>query len=204
MKKKIILNYPHLFLLCITIVSAWLVLYFIRKDIYNYKMLATIGLLALAWLPIFLTSALKIKIPPVVVIFYYYFLVLSIFFGVILGFYLLVPWYDNFNHLVAGALLVLLGIFIAARLDNVGYLRFPALLTYGLFFAGFCAGAWEIVEHIIMRFLEPRAAAPADTIVDLIMNMLGAFAVVVLAVIDAKVYRHKHLEKLLKKFENQP
>src|SRR5690554_2255010 len=102
MKKKIILNYPHLFLLCITIVSAWLVLYFIRKDIYNYKMLATIGLLALAWLPTFLTSALKIKIPPVVVIFYYYFLVLSIFFGVILGFYLLVPWYDNFNHLVAG------------------------------------------------------------------------------------------------------
>ncbi|HHZ18701.1 MAG TPA: hypothetical protein PKO39_07915 [Bacilli bacterium] len=206
MKKKIILDYPRLFLMIITAVAIWLIIYFAREGMYNYKLLAAAGLVASAWLPNLIAALLKVRIPNVVVIVYYYFLVLTILLGIILGFYRIISWYDDFTHFLAGALLVLLGIFIATRLDNVGFLKFSLLLTYGLFFAGFCVGIWEIVEYVLVRTVMPAGSyspARSEVVIDLIMNALGAFMVVILLTLDARAYGHKYLERLLRKFTHE-
>ncbi|MCK9536706.1 MAG: hypothetical protein M0R05_03885 [Bacilli bacterium] len=205
MKKKVIFNYPNLILLFITVISVWLIIYFIKRNIFNYKFLATFLFFGLAWLAVVVSKIFKIKIPSVIIISYYFFLILSLFFGVILGFYFIFPWYDDFNHFLAGALLTLFGIFIIAKLDNVGYLKFSLLLTYSLFFAGFCGGLWEIIEFMIDRVFNydiqrVGTTGVANTIVDLIMNLLGSIIIVFLLIIDDKVYKNKYLEKLLKKY----
>lgn len=205
MKKKVILNYPNLLRFLITIISLWLLIFFIRQDAFNYKFMAAAALLALTWLPFGVEKLFKIKIPVVIILVYFYFLILSLIGGVIFGLYIIFPWYDDFNHFLAGGLLTLLGIYIVSKLDNIGYLKFSLVVTYALFFAGFCAGIWEVSEFIISRIFafdiqRVDVTGVNDTIIDIIMSFLGSAVILTLLFIDNKLYDNKYLEKLLKKF----
>ena len=116
MKKKIILDYPRLFLMIITAVAIWLIIYFAREGMYNYKLLAAAGLVASAWLPNLIAALLKVRIPNVVVI-VLYFLVLLCRSPV----YRIISWYDDFTHW-PGAISPARS--SSRRLDNVGFLKF--------------------------------------------------------------------------------
>ena len=202
---KVIFNYKNLLLGIITILCIWLVMYFVREDIYNYKFLATFALLGLAWAIVIIDKLLKLKLPTFMYAGYYYFIILSVFIGGILGFNDLFPWFDNLQHFLAGAALTIVGIYIIVKLDNIGYLKFSIIILFSLFFVGFCKAVWEITEFTIDRVFsldiqKVEESGITNTIVDIIMGFLGSFVIILLLLIDNKAYKNKYLEKLIKMF----
>jgi len=205
MKKKIIFNYPNLTLALINIFSLWIIMYFIRVNNYDYHFLAAIALLGVSWLMVIASRIFNIKIPNVMYLVFYAFVILALMFGALLDFYTVFHWYDDFMHFSAGILLSILGIFIIVKLDNIGYLKFSVLLTFMIFFVGFSTAIWEIIEFTIDTVfnLDVQRVAESgvtNTMLDIIMGLLGALVIVILLIIDNAFYKNKFLEKLIKKF----
>ena len=201
MKKKIILDYPRLFLVVITAVAIWLIIYFAREGMYNnYKPLAAKrGLVASAWLPSLIAALLKVRIPDVVVIVYYYFLILTIFCsGIILGFYGSSPVCDASALPSRGAVSPAPGS-SSRRGSTTSVSEVLTAFDLRVVSRGFCVGIWEIVEYVLVRTVMPGGSyspARSEVVIDLIMNALGAFMVVILLTLDARAYGHKYLERL--------
>ena len=205
MKMKVIFNYKNLFLAIITLMSLWLIFFFIKESIFNYKFLATLAMLGLAWAIVVFDKIFKLRIPSFMYNAYYYFLIISIFLGGILGLNDLIFWYDMLQHFIAGIFLSFIVIFIIVRLDNIGYLKFSLIVLFVLFFVGFSKAVWELTEFTIDRIFnldiqKVEASGITNTMVDIIMGFLGSFVVIILLLVDNAVYNNKYLELLIKRF----
>lgn len=93
-----------------------------------------------------------------------------------LDYYWTVAWYDVMMHFLGGAWVVLFALWVC-RMPFAR--KLPGLVTFQnlLLFALLVGVAWEIHE-LVLRFADPsRPEYLSDTILDLVMDMLGAAAV---------------------------
>ena len=174
------------------------------EGMYNYKLLAAAGLVASAWLPNLIAALLKVRIPNVVVIVYYFSSLQSCS-----GSSSALP-----DHLLVRRFHALpsRGAISPARdlhRDAARQRRFSEVLTafdLRVVFRGL------LRRHLGNRRIRPcshrhagRSYSPArsEVVIDLIMNALGAFMVVILLTLDARAYGHKYLERLLRKFTHE-
>ena len=164
-------------------------------------------------MPGLLAHRVKIQIPSRMLIFYTIFLYCAIYLGEVRSFYYHVPHWDTVLHTFSGAMLAALGFSVITLLDKTE--RIPMIMS-PLFVAifTFCFAVtlgvfWEIYEYTADGLLRMNMqkfaledgtqlvghAALGDTMKDLIVDCLGAFAVSVGGYISLR-YQKGWIEKV--------
>ena len=161
------------------------------------------GILAMM-LPGFLKRKIRLNIPDIMLITYVLFLFCAIYLGEIRNFYHRVPHWDTILHTFSGVALGALGFSIVDLLNNSGSVSFSLSPLFVALFA-FCFALtlgviWEIFEFSLDFFLGTNAqthslktgepligqAALMDTMKDLIVDAIGAFAMSVIGYVSLK------------------
>lgn len=155
-----------------------------------------------------------IEIPRVMFLLYIAFLYCAIFLGEVRSFYYNVPHWDTILHTFSGVMLGALGFSMIAVFNNTE--RIPLNLSplfiavFAFCFALALGGVWEIYEFTMdvvfgtnmQKFaIENGAdlvgqAALADTMKDIIVDAVGAFAMSVIGYVSLK-YKKGWVEKLM-------
>jgi len=164
-------------------------------------------------LPGIIEQKISIQIPSNMMILYILFIYASTFLGEVRSFYYRVPHFDTLLHVFSGAMIAILGFSIISILNNSD--RIPVTLSpafvacFTFCFALALGGVWEIYEFLadgvlgtnMQKFaLEDGTAligrfAVVDTMKDIIVDAIGAFAISVLGYISLK-YKKGWIEKL--------
>ena len=167
-----------------------------------------LGLLVLS-LPSIAEKKWKLSIPHFIYIMYYIFLYCAIFLGEVLSFYYLVPHWDVILHSFSGAMLGALGFILVSWLNDakqVSVSLSPAFVALFAFcFALTCGTLWEIYEYTfdgllglnMQKFTTADGVVLAghdalrDTMKDVIVDGVSAFAVALLGYIRLKTAKHR-------------
>ena len=102
------------------------------------------------------------------------FLILSLFFGKVLNFYRIVPFWDKILHIISGFILYPWGLYLYKKLkgnaDNT-ILKF----AFGILFSISCALLWEVWEFAgdSLFHLNSQNNSLFDTMLDMIMGCVG-------------------------------
>ncbi len=106
---------------------------------------------------------------------------------------LFAPYYDKLTHLVSSVTVALLSTVLAAFAEHRGLARLtkPALIVFVLTFTLAAGAAWEIYEFVIDQILGTSLQlGNTDTMVDLIMDLIGATIVAaVIAIVPESVQK---------------
>ena len=182
------------------------------KGDYVLMLLQSIfGVIAML-LPRFLRRRAKINIPSVMMIAYAVFLYSAIYLGEVRAFYYQVRHWDTILHTFSGAALGALGFSIVSLLNKSESITFELSPVFVAMFA-FCFAVtlgviWEIYEYTMDYFIHTNMQKYAfetgelligqealiDTMKDLVVDALGAFAVSVIGFISLK-YDKKWLDR---------
>jgi len=174
------------------------------KSDYTLMLLQCIfGVLAML-LPGYLRSKVRLNIPNAMMIAYAVFLYCGIYLGEVRNFYYNVPHWDTILHIFSGAALGALGFSIVSLLNKPKSASFSLSPVFVAIFA-FCFALalgviWEIYEFLMDSILNTNMqkyalesgelligqAALADTMKDLIVDAIGAFAMSVIGYISLK------------------
>ncbi len=174
-----------------------------------------LGIVAML-LPGMLQKRVGLLIPSGMLMLYALFLYCAIYLGEVRSFYYNVPHWDSILHAFSGALLGALGFSFVTLLNNTD--RFDVHLspifvaTFALCFAMALGVVWEVYEYLadvimgtnMQKFgtedgtLFVGQAALADTMKDLIVDTVGAFAMSVIGYISLK-FKKGWVENLLVK-----
>ncbi|HOI59399.1 MULTISPECIES: hypothetical protein [unclassified Methanoculleus] len=107
--------------------------------------------------------------------------------GHVAGYYIsLAPYYDKLTHLVSSATIALIAFFIVALADRRGEVRLtiPVAVVFILITTLAAGAAWEIYEFVADEVFDTGLQhGNTDTMVDLIMDLVGAAIVAVFAAI---------------------
>ncbi len=94
-----------------------------------------------------------LELTPGLHLFYTAYILLSIFFGSIIGFYSLLPWWDTFLHFLSGVLFSLVGLILFFSIlddEQAGRRIRPAVpILFALFFTAACGVVWEFYEFTV-------------------------------------------------------
>ena len=99
---------------------------------------------------------------------------------------LFAPYYDKLTHLVSSVTVALLAFFAAILADHQGDLRLtrPAIIIFILIFTLAAGAAWEIYEFTCDQVFGTNLQhGNTDTMVDLIVDLIGAAIVAIFAAI---------------------
>ncbi|NLD26877.1 MAG: hypothetical protein GX661_05915, partial [Acholeplasmataceae bacterium] len=132
MKKKFIFHYPNLIISIITIISLLILVGYFRKGLFTMDFFVVLVFLGFSWFIFLADFLLKLRIPTLLYNLYLFFVIITVFCGHLLDFYIIFSWYNRFTHYLGGILAFLLGLYVIVRLDNIGYLKFSLVLTYAL------------------------------------------------------------------------
>lgn len=164
-------------------------------------------------LPSLLSRKWKIVVPDVICILYYVFLYCAIFLGEVFEFYYLVPHWDTVLHAFSGAMLGALGFELVDFLNRDGGVKVslsPLFTAVFAFSFALCIGAlWEVYEFSFDALLGlnmqkhttadgvPLVGTEAllDTMKDLIVDAIAAFAVVTVGFLQNTVLRRRSAEE---------
>jgi hypothetical protein len=182
-----------------------------RKLKSDYLLMLTqcaLGLLVMM-LPSMLSRRWRIVLPDVIVVLYYIFLYCAIFLGEIFDFYDRIPHWDTILHAFSGAMLGALGFALVDFLNRDRGTRVslsPFFVALFAFSFALAAGAlWEIYEFSFDALLGLNmqkhttaegtvlvgAKALSDTMEDLIVDGIAAFAVAVIGFVqNTALLRH--------------
>ena len=133
----------------------------------------------------------KWVVPKPIAISYYIFLIASVIFGELFHFYYLIPNWDAYLHVFSGGLLAVAGFSVLYLLGDVQKPLVASL--FALFFALSAGLVWEIYEFAVDGFLGMNMQkfalkdgtellgrlALMDTMVDLVVDAVGALVVAV-------------------------
>jgi len=190
------------------------------KGDYTLMLLQCIfGVLAMM-LPGYLRSKVRLNIPNAMMIAYAVFLYCGIYLGEVRNFYFNVPHWDTILHMFSGAALGALGFSFVSLLNKPESASFSLSPVFVAIFA-FCFALalgviWEIYEFLMDSILKTNMqkyamesgemligqAALTDTMKDLIVDAIGAFAVSVIGYISIK-YNKGWLERIhIRRLEN--
>ena len=146
----------------------------------------TLGIFTITFLPIFLGSRFKVKIPPIFDLLAVIFIFASLFLGEVRGYYVRFWWWDLVLHTSSGFLLGILGFLLVYVLNEkeeldldlnasfVALFAFAFAISFGVF--------WEIFEYFMdaMFGTNMQKSGLQDTMWDLIVNSMGALVISIL------------------------
>lgn len=133
------------------------------------------------------------------------FIIMAMYFGNILDFYEIVPYYDKILHTASGIIIGIMSIVIYAhftkdyfeRINSRFMLLFCILLTLAL------AGGWEIWEYTTDKIfgLMSQRNSLDDTMTDIICGTIGGIIALIPIYRFLKGYKNKFLEFIIKEIE---
>ncbi len=189
----------------------------VKTDYILMLLQCLLGIVAF-FMPNIITRKTKIVIPSNMYIVYVVFLYAAIFLGEIGNFFYRIPHWDTILHICSGAMLGALGfsfVNILNKNEKVHVELAPIFVAlFALGFAITLGVLWEIYEFTFDGLLGVNMqkfaledgtqlvgrAALADTMEDLIVDSIGAFAMSLLGYISLK-YKKGWIEKLLIKIK---
>lgn len=200
MKKKLILNYPNLFLTFLTILNTYLLIYFYRRPnslelIYN-----TLALIFLLWSMVAINKFFKLKIANFIFIIYYLHLTINILIGVIFKINDFVPLYHYLSLMITGIIFYIFGLYLIVKIDNIGYLKFSVINFFSLFFAISLTTIIEVLKYLVLKITGIIIFNYVNNINTFIFIIFGAIITSIIAFMDYKYYKSEQLEKILKYF----
>lgn len=188
-------------------VGIGLVVFLYRRDWENVFLTVLVLLLTLA--PAFLLRRYHIYTPPEFQLISAAFVFLSLFLGSARDYYYHYWWWDIVLHTSSGFLLGIVGfltLFLLNQTDRLPDGIRPAFLCFfGVTFAVFLGVLWEIFEFVIdlvmpSQNMQSRETGVADTMVDLIVDTLGAVIVGVMGWIYTRTGRYSFIADGVRKF----
>ena len=194
-------------------------LFFKIKSDYLLMFLQCLLGIAVMSLPSILNKKWNIVLPTTVCILYYVFLYCAIFLGEVFKFYYIVPHWDTLMHAFSGAMLGALGFELVDFLNKDSHVKVSLSPFFVSLFA-FCfalamGSLWEIYEFAFDSFLGLNMQkhttwediplvgrlALADTMKDIIIDAIAAFAV---AAIGFVTNRKKRKDPIAATFKEAP
>ena len=184
----------------------------VKGDYVLMLLQCCVGLIAML-IPRVLIRRIQLNVPTAMLVVYAVFLYCAIYLGEVRNFYFIVPQWDTILHIFSGAALGALGFSIVSILNKSETFHlslspvFVALFAFG--FAVSLGVIWEIYEFAADSILKTNMqkfalesgekligqAALADTMKDLIVDMIGAFVVSIIGYVSMK-YENGWLERL--------
>jgi len=183
------------------------------KSDYALMLLQCIFGVFAMFVPGLLMHRFRLSIPSGMIVAYALFLYCAIYLGEVRNFYFIIPHWDTILHAFSGAAIGALGFSIVSLLNKSETVAFSLSPVFVALFA-FCFAialgvVWEIYEFSIDYFLNTNMqkyalesgeqlvgqAALTDTMKDLIVDAIGAFAISVIGYISLK-YNKGWLDRL--------
>jgi hypothetical protein len=150
--------------------------------------LLTVLVIALTALPRWL-KRVHVDVPPEFQLVAAAFVFCAIFLGTSLGFYGRFLWWDTALHTTSGCLLGLVGFIAVFLINGTDHrpegMRVSLVAIFGFMFAVTLGVFWEIYEFIADNLIpgldmQVVATGPNDTMIDMIVNTIGAAVVALL------------------------
>jgi hypothetical protein len=199
--------YATITLLIQAIVSIGLVLFILRRDWENVFLTALV--IGLTLIPAFLFRRYRVYTPPEFQLIAAGFIFLSLYLGSARDFYYHFWWWDIVLHTGSGFLLGIIGfltLFLLNQTDRLPAGIRPAFLCFfGVTFAVFLGVLWEITEFAIdlvvpWTNMQSRETGVRDTMLDLIVDTLGAVVVAMMGWAYLKSGRYSFIADGVRKF----
>jgi hypothetical protein len=199
--------YITLTLLIQAVVAIGLIAFVWRRDWENTFL--TVLVLGLTLLPTFLFRRYRVYIPPEFQLVAASFVFLSLFLGSAAGLYHYFWWWDILLHTGSGFLLGIIGflaLFLLNQTDRIPAGIRPAFLCFfGVTFAVFLGVLWEIFEFAIDLLvpgqnMQSGETGVGDTMLDLIVDLLGAVIVGLMAWAYTRTGRYSFIADGVRKF----
>lgn len=184
-----------------------LVFFLIRRDWENVFLTVLVILLTLV--PTFVWRRYRVIVPPEFQFVSALFVFLSLFLGSAADLYYRYWWWDVVLHTGSGFLLGIIGflaVFLLNQTDRIPRGIKPFFLcVFAVTFAVSLGVVWEIFEFLVDRALpgmnmQSRETGVADTMQDLIVDMLGAIAVAAMGWIYLRTGRYSFVADGVRKF----
>jgi hypothetical protein len=152
----------------------------------------TLGIVAITLVPLVLKRRFQVFIPPEIELLAVAFVFASLFLGEVRDYYTQYWWWDTLLHTASGFLLGIVGFLLVHILNETEEIDLhmrPGFVAFFAFLFALGMGVlWEIFEFAMdrlagMNMQKPMLGDPSgltDTMWDLIVDALGAFAIAVL------------------------
>jgi hypothetical protein len=184
-----------------------LILFLLRRNWENVFLTAVV--IALTLVPALLFRRYRVIIPPEFQLVAAVFIFLSLFLGSALDFYYHFWWWDLVLHAASGFLLGIIGfvaLFVLNQTDRLPKGMTPAFICFfGVTFAVTLGVAWEIFEFAVDRLwphldMQTTGTGVVDTMVDLIVDTVGAVIVALMGYAYLKTGRYSFIADGVRKF----
>jgi hypothetical protein len=184
-----------------------LVLFALRRNWENVFLTAVV--IALTLVPALLFRRYRMIIPPEFELVAALFNFLSLFLGSALDFYYHFWWWDLVLHAASGFLLGIIGfvmLYVLNRTDRLPAGMRPSFIAlFGVTFAVTLGVVWEIFEFACDRMwpylnMQSNETGVVDTMVDLIVDLIGAVVVAVMGYAYLKTGRYSFVADAVRKF----
>ncbi|HHZ18167.1 MAG TPA: hypothetical protein GX390_02645 [Acholeplasmataceae bacterium] len=174
----------------------------------RYSMIAFYSLLLLgaSFVPSIIEHRWKIDIPEFMELLFVAFCIGSLFIGEIIGMYRMNTWWDGLMHTLSGSLIAIFSFSLLRMLNesaDIGKRFTPGFVVFLVFCIAATVGVlWEIIEYSadcltgsnMQRYLNDVTGQPfvgqdalRDTMLDFILNSVGAAVVCVIGYIDLRI-----------------
>jgi hypothetical protein len=170
--------------------------------------LLTVLVIALTALPRWL-KRVHVDVPPEFQLVAAAFVFCAIFLGTSLGFYGRLLWWDTALHTTSGCLLGLVGFIAVFLINGTDHrpegMRVSLVAIFGFMFAVTLGVFWEIYEFIADNLIpgldmQVVATGPNDTMIDMIVNTIGAAVVALLGYFYCRTGRESFIVDIVWKF----
>jgi hypothetical protein len=184
-----------------------LVLFLLRRNWENAFLTAVV--IALTLVPALLSRRYGVIIPPEFELVAVLFNFLSLFLGSALDFYYRFWWWDLVLHAASGFLLGIIGfvaLFVLNQTDRVRPAMKPGFIAFfGVTFAVTLGVFWEIFEFACDQMwpylnMQTVETGVVDTMIDLIVDTIGAVIVAVMGYAYLKTGRYSFIADAVRKF----
>jgi hypothetical protein len=189
------------------LLAVGLVLFLLRRNWENVFLTSVVILLTLV--PRFLSRRYRVVVPPEFQLVAAAFVFLSLFLGSALDFYYKFWWWDVVLHTASGFLLGIIGfvaLYVLNQTDRVRQTMTPAFICFfGITFAVTLGVAWEVFEFVADTIrpawnMQSTETGVRDTMVDLIVDAVGAVIVAVMGYAYLKTGRYSFIADGVQKF----
>lgn len=179
-----------------------------------FQMFETALMMLIIFIPMITNRVMQVKISPAMEIAFVAFCFASLILGDVANFYSRFAWWDTILHAISGVLMGIVGYAIINTFNRVDErrLRYSPLfvVVWIICFSVAVGTMWEIIEFVIdglfglnsQEFLsssgtfdmvQPRIGRDAlwDTMVDLILDLLGAIVVAIVGYFDVRKQKRR-------------
>ena len=160
--------------------------------------------LAMTFMPILLKRWYNIQLPRSLSLFTVFFAYASLFLGEIHDFYEYFWWWDVLLHGCSAMILGIIGLMLTRMMISSEVVRATHFMRsfFAFMFSVALGAIWEVFEFLmdVLFATNMQKSGLVDTMVDLIVDMTGAFIVATLAYLHWKYGRHNFVGHAIERF----